>query len=245
MHSPGLLWSRRGQAGVTASRHPLTRAAAIWLLGIAGLLVYNWWVLVPLKPGLMRSPSELFSNLEATGQPFATVMQRADLISGLLLLSAFLVAGSGSVPGARREWLGLMTFGAAVAAGGIFPETCADGINATCRTMELTFRLPADQYLHIVAGIFEFGGITAALLFAARRTRGEHTRSARVYRRLTLAAYVAYPLLGVIYAVNRLGGIMEALFFVGFTAIAATQLCERARAAPVRSLRAQRASGLS
>ena len=44
------------------------RLAAVWIFGVAGLLAYNWWVLVPLKPGLMRSPSELFSNLEVTGQ---------------------------------------------------------------------------------------------------------------------------------------------------------------------------------
>ena len=40
---------------------------------IGGLLAYNWWVLVPFKPGLLRSPDEFFSNLEVTGQPYATL----------------------------------------------------------------------------------------------------------------------------------------------------------------------------
>ena len=79
---------------VTASpaerpRYPRNRAVAVWILGIAGLVAYNWWLLVPLKPGLMTSPDELFSNLEITGQPYAALMQHCDLASGLLLVAAF------------------------------------------------------------------------------------------------------------------------------------------------------------
>ena len=226
MHRPG-----RAPALVTPSHRRLTRAAVTWILGIAGLLAYNWWVLVPLKPGLMHSPNELFSDLEASGQPFATAMQRADLISGLLLLAAFLVVGGRSIRGGRPEWLGMMVFAAAGALGGVFPEICADGINAVCRSMELTFQLPLRQYLHIAAGIVEFGGITVALVFAFRRTRTEQTRLARVYRGLARGACVAYPLLGAAYLVNRLGGVMETFFFAGFTVMVAAQLSERTAAA--------------
>jgi uncharacterized membrane protein len=73
--------------------------------------------------------------------------------------------------------------------------------------MEWSFRLPLQQYLHIVAGILEFGGITVALLFAFRRTRNQKTRSADVYRHLARAAFVAYPILGLAYLLNRLGGL--------------------------------------
>src|SRR5215472_18741052 len=89
---------------------PAARRAAAWIFGITGLLAFNWWVLVPLRPGLMRSPSELFSNLEVTGQPFAAWMQHADVLSGLLLAGAFLAAGRRSIPGGWREWLGLLVF---------------------------------------------------------------------------------------------------------------------------------------
>jgi hypothetical protein len=198
-----------------------------WIFGIAGLLAYNWWVLVPLRPGLMRSPSELFSNLEVTGQPFATAMQHADLLSGLFLLGSFLAAGSRSIPGGRRDWLAMMVFAAAGALGGLFPEVCADEISARCRTMEWNFQLPLHQYLHIAAGIFEFGGITLALLFACQRTRHERARTARVYRDLARAAAAAYPLLAAAYLLNRLGGVVEAVFFTGFTVMAATQILER------------------
>jgi len=210
-------WLTRGNA----------RAAVAWICGVAGLLAYNWWVLVPLKPGLMSSPNELFSNLEVTGQPFATAMQHADLLAGLLLVAAFLAAGSSSIVAGRREWLGMMIFCAAGGVGGLFPEVCADEINAACMRMELHFQLPVNQYLHVVAGIIEFGGITAALLFAARRTRGDRTRIARVYRDLAVGAYVGYPVLGLAYLLNKLGGAMEAVFFTGFTVMVLTQLVER------------------
>jgi hypothetical protein len=205
------------------------RRVGAWALGIAGLISYSWWVLVPLKPGLMTSPDELFSNLEVTGQPYASLMQHADFVSGLLLVGAFLVAGYGSRAG-RREWLAMLGYGVSGALGGLFPEVCADGVNATCRQMEVHFQLPASHYIHMAVGIFEFFFITAALILAVRRTRGQHSRTARVYHWLAPAAVVAYPLLGLAYLVNRLGGVMEAVFFVGFTVMVLAQLAERTRA---------------
>ena len=38
---------------------------------------------------------------------------------------------------------------------------------------------------------------------------------------------MGYPILGLAYLVNRLGGIAEAFFFVGFTVIVLAQLSER------------------
>jgi hypothetical protein len=219
------------QLNFPAQPRPLraARRAAAWTFGIAGLLAYNWWVLVPLRPGLMRSPSELFSNLEVTGQPFATGMQHADLLAGLLLAGAFLATGSRSIPGGRRDWLGMTVFAASVALGGLCPETCADEISARCRALEWSFQLPWQQYVHIVAGIAEFGAITAALLIAFHRTRGEQGITARVYRDVVIAAAVAYPLLGAAYLLNRLGGVIEAVFFTGFTVIVLAELSERSR----------------
>jgi hypothetical protein len=215
-------------AGLAARpRYARGRAIAAWILGIAGLVAYNWWLLVPLKPGLMTSPDELFSNLEVSGQPYAAVMQHCDLASGLLLLAAFAVTGPAAGLRGRREWLSMLVFAVAGALGGLFPEVCADGINATCRREEWRFQLPAAQYIHMVAGIFEFAGITLALLYAVRRSRRSSARTARVYRGLARGALIAYPLLGAAYLTDRLGGIMEAVFFTGFTIMVATQLAER------------------
>lgn len=207
-----------------------TRSAAAWTLGVAGLMAYNWWVLIPLKPGLMRSPNELFSNLEVTGQPYAAAMQHADLLAGLLLLGAFLAAGSNSLAGARREWLGLVTFAAACGIGGIFPQVCDDGLSPACMSQEWHFRLDPSQYLHDAAGVTEFAAITIVLLLASRRTRDDQATASRTYRHLVLAAFVAYPLLGLAYLTNILGSVIEAAFFVGFTVIVVTQLAERTRA---------------
>jgi hypothetical protein len=219
----------RGAGAAASAVGARGRAVAAWILGIAGLAAYNWWLLVPLKPGLMTSPDELFSNLEVTGQPYAAVMQHCDLASGLLLLAAFAVTGRGAGRPGRREWLSMLAFAAAGALGGLFPEVCADGINATCRGEEWRFELPAAQYIHVVAGVFEFAAITIALAYAVRRSRHSRSGPARVYRGLVLGAVIGYPLLGAAYLTDRLGAIMEGVFFVGFTIMVAAQLADRTR----------------
>jgi hypothetical protein len=223
--------SAAGYRGSAAGLRPQVRVILAWIFGIAGLVCYNWWLLVPLKPGLMTSPDELFSNLEVTGQPYAAAMQHADVASGVLLLVAFWVAGHGRSRGERREWLAMLGFATAGAAGGLFPEVCADGINAVCRRMEYRLELPASQYIHMVAGILEFAAITVALLWAMQRTRPQSTRPATTYRRLGIGALIAYPLLGAAYLFDRLGGLMEAVFFVGFSVMVITYIAERTTAA--------------
>jgi len=206
---------------------PGWRIALAWIFGTAGLVCYNWWLLVPLKPGLMSSPDELFSNLEVSGQPYAAAMQHADLASGLLLLAAFWVAGHGTSSRELREWLAMLGFAVAGAVGGLFPEVCADGIDAVCRRMEYRFELPASQYIHMLSGILEFAAITLALLWAVRRTRQLRTRPAAAYRALAIGALIAYPLLGAAYLSDRFGGLMEVVFFVGFSVMVITHLAER------------------
>lgn len=203
------------------------RRILAWISGIAGLIAYNWWVLVPFKPGLMASPDEFFSNLEVNGQPYATVMQHCDVASGVLVLLAFLLAGYGSLGRARREWLCMVVFALAGLIGGLFSQVCADGVSKACFSAEWHFRLPASQYVHDSAGIFEFAAITLALLFALLRTWGERTRPGRIYRSLAIGAVIAYPLLAVAYFGNRLGAVVEGIFFVGFTIMVVTQLVER------------------
>jgi uncharacterized membrane protein (DUF485 family) len=213
---------------------PRYRRSLAWTLTIAGLAAYNWWLLVPFKPGLMTSPNELFSNLEVSGQPYAAAMQHADLLAGLLLLAAFAIAGPATIAGGRRDWLAMLTFAVAGAAGGLFPEVCEDGVSAVCRQQEIHFQLPAGQYIHMVAGIFEFAAITAALVFAIRRARPGSGRTARIYRSLAIGALICYPLLGLAYLLDRMGGVMEAVFFIGFTVMVLTWITERTRRQPGR-----------
>jgi hypothetical protein len=207
----------------------LARPAVVWTAGTAGLLAYNWWVLAPLKPGLIRSPDEFFSNLEVAGHPYAAVMQHADVLAGLLMLVAFLVAGNRNLPGSRFEWLSMVVFSIAGGVGGMFSQACADGINATCLNMEWQFRLPASQYIHDGAGMVEFAAITFALGHAVLRTWHERTPVASSYRWLAIAAALAYPFLFVAYVFDTLGAVAEAVFFVGFAVMVVTQLVERTR----------------
>ena len=205
-------------------RLKLTKPGIALVLIVVGLLLYNWWILVPLKPGLMHSPNELFSDLEVTGQPFAAAMQYADLMSGVLVLAALLLIGCQKKRPEFREWVAMIVFAGAVIIGGIFEESCPDGISAACRSLEWSFQLPLHHYLHIIAGIFEFGGITFALAFAYRRTRGLKTFRAKIYRRLGRGAFAAYPILGLAYIVNILGSLIEAVFFTSFAIIVMAQL---------------------
>lgn len=198
-----------------------------WTAGAAGLTLYNWWVLVLFRPGLLRSPNELFSDLEMPGQPFASAMQHADLLSGLLLMVAFLAVAGAGARACWGEWSGMMVAAAANSAGGLFPESCAEGINAVCRQRELNFSLAAHDYIHEVAGICEIAGVTVALVLAYRRTRGERTGAARAYRALACVALVACPLMGLAYLTSRLGAVIEPVLFTGFTIVVVNQLAER------------------
>jgi hypothetical protein len=155
-------------------------------------------------------------------------MRSADFLSGALLVAAFLVLHG--APALRREGRAMIVFAVAGSMGAIFPESCADGISNACRNAEIRLQLPVHHYVHIAAGIVEFGAITVALYQAHRRTRGQSTRAARMYRDLWRGALVAYPLLGLAYVTNDLGGVMEAVFFVGFSLMIGTQVAERVHA---------------
>lgn len=218
--------------GVLADHRSAIRKDLVRTLGACGVLAYNWWLLVLLRPSLMSSPNELFSDLEIPGHPFATLMHRADLLAGLAMLTAFVVAGTRCAD--RADWLCMIIFSLGGVAGGLFPETCADAAGGSCLRLEIGLRLPAAQYLHIAAGVVEFGGITAALAFAVYRTWRQRTAVARTYRRLAVAAVTAYPLLGLAYLTNRLGSIVEGLFFIGFSVMVVAEILERTLATPAR-----------
>ncbi|MHB1785635.1 MAG: hypothetical protein ACYCS7_05715, partial [Acidimicrobiales bacterium] len=76
------------------------------LLGVLGLLAYNWWVLVPFKAGLLPSTDGFFGDLEANGRPYPTVMQHLDLLAGIILVIALVLRG----PMGRQEDRGLASY---------------------------------------------------------------------------------------------------------------------------------------
>jgi len=203
------------------------RKYSAWVFGIAGLTAYNWWVLVPFKPGLMTSFNQLFSDLEIDGRPYSSAMQHADLASGLLLLLAFIIIGNKNRITNFKEYIAMLVFTIGGAIGGIFSETCSDTTSAVCRHLEIRFQLPAHHYLHILAGIVEFGAITFALYHAYNRTKGRKSTIAKLYRVLGRGALIGYPLLALAYLTNRLGGFIEIFFFIAFSIFIVLQLIER------------------
>ncbi len=204
------------------------RLTAAKVLGVAGILAYNWWVVVPFVPGLMPSANGFFSDLEATGRPHAVLMSDADLAAGILLVAALLLRGSSARHGVRREWKWLVAFALAGAIGGRYPYACAEGLSEACRQLEWHLQLPIHHYVHVVSGIAEFATLTAAAVIALRRTRHEGTLEARAYRAVVTTLAVGYPLLALVYLTDRLGTLVEPIFFVAFSAMVLTELFEPA-----------------
>ena len=190
------------------------------------MVAYNWWVVVPFIPGLMPSPNGFFSDLEATGARDATWMQHSDVAAGVLLVAAFLVRGATGRQGYRPEWKWMVLFAAAGGVGGAFPYACAEGLSATCRSMEWHLQLPFHHYVHVVSGIAEFATMTVAAVLAMQRTRGTGTPVARVYGTLVKGLVVGYPLLGLVYLTDRLGTLVEPIFFVIFSAMVLAEVYE-------------------
>jgi len=210
-------------AGDPASR---ARVGAGRILGVAGVAAYNWWVVVPFVPGLMPSANGFFSDLEVSGQRDASLMQHADLVAGMLLVAALLLRGAAGRDGHRAEWKWMVAFAAAGGVGGEYPYACSEGLSATCRRMEWHLQLPVHHYIHIMSGIAEFTFLTVAVLVAARRTRGRSTREARTYHLLLQGLLVGYPLLGLAYLTDRLGTLIEPVFFIIFSTMVVVELFE-------------------
>ncbi len=202
------------------------RLTAAKVLGVAGVVLYNWWVVVPFVPGLMPSVNGFFSDLEATGRPHATLMSDADLSAGVLLVAALLLRGSMARTGVRREWKWMVAFAVAGAVGGRYPYACAEGLSATCRQLEWHLELPLHHYVHVVSGIAEFATLTVAALIATRRTRHDGTREGRAYSAVVVTLLAGYPLLALVYLTDRLGTLVEPIFFVAFSAMVLTELFE-------------------
>ena len=193
---------------------------------VGGVVAYNWWVVVPFVPGLMPSVNGFFSDLEATGRPYASDMAHADLLAGILMVAALALRGPLVAGSVRREWKWMVAFAVAGALGGRYTYACAEGLSAACRSMEWHLRLPVHHYVHVVSGITEFATLTVAAALAARRTRGQATAVARLYARIWTALLVGYPFLAASYLFDKLGTLVEPYFFVLFSVMVLAEVFE-------------------
>jgi hypothetical protein len=202
------------------------RLAAAKVVGGAGVLAYNWWVVVPFVPGLMPSVNGFFSDLEVSGRRHALLMSDADLVAGVLMAAALMLRGSKAQGDVRKEWKWLMAFAIGGAVGGRYPYACAEGLSAACRNLEWHLQLPIHHYVHVFAGITEFATLTTAAVIAMRRTRGHGTIESRIYSGLVRALAIGYPLLGLAYLTDRMGTLVEPVFFVAFSVMMLAEVFE-------------------
>jgi hypothetical protein len=229
-----LAFPSRLRAPRSADHHSAAVTAAK-VVAVAGVAAYNWWVVVPFVPGLMPSVNGFFSDLEATGRPHAALMSDADLTAGILMVAALLLRGPRAGQGVRREWKWLVVFALAGAVGGRYPYACAEGLSATCRRLEWHLQLPVHHYVHVVSGIAEFAALTVAAVIAMRRTRGQSTIEARVYQGVVKVLAIGYPLLGLVYLTDRLGTLVEPVFFVAFSVVVLSVIFEPVDRGPAPS----------
>jgi hypothetical protein len=195
-------------------------------LGLAGIVLYNWWVYVIVATNLLISTDEFFSDLEATGRPDATLFQHFDLAAGIVMLVAFLVRGPWGPNGKRKEWRWLLLFALAGAVGGHYGYACPEGLSAACRSAEWHLKLPLHHYLHVIAGIIEFATMTTAVYIAWKRTRDDSGWVAKGVQATWITMLIGYPLLAVAYLTDRFGAFVEPIFFVCFSVMVAIELLE-------------------
>ncbi|MEO9181248.1 MAG: hypothetical protein ABI298_06325, partial [Acidimicrobiales bacterium] len=122
------------------------RVGLAQLLGLAGIVLYNWWVYVLVGTTILTSTDEFFSDLESTGRPDATLFQHLDLAAGIVMVVAFLLRGPWGPRGKRGEWRWLVFFAIAGAVGGHYSYACPEGLSTACRTAEWHLRLPLHHY---------------------------------------------------------------------------------------------------
>ena len=198
-------------------------------LGLVGIVLYNWWVWVLVATNLLTSTDEFFSDLEATGRPDAALFQHFDLAAGVVMFVAFLLRGPWGPKGQRKEWRWLLLFALAGTVGGHFAYACPEGLSAACRSAEWHLRLPLHHYLHVISGIIEFAAMTIAVYFARQRTRVDSNWVSTTIRGVAITMMIGYPLLGIAYLTDRLGAVVEPIFFVCFSVMVAVELLERRR----------------
>jgi len=234
MHSDSGFWKMglprrlRHTSGPTNAPAPWRHPAAM-TLGLVGIALYNWWLVVALSGRRVTTPDELFSDLEAVGRPDAAILQRLDLTAGLVILAALLLRGRHGPDGPRSEWPWLVAFAVSGAVGGHFSYVCPEGLSATCRSQEWRLALPPHHYILVLAGITEFAAATVAIYLARHRTRLVEEPVTWAICWTWRALLVAYPLLAVAYITDRFGALVEPAFFVCFSAMVAAELFEADR----------------
>ena len=205
------------------------RVVAGDVLGLVGIVLYNWWVYVVVATNLLTSTNAFFSDLEATGRHDASLFEHLDLAAGIVMFVALALRGPWGPKGKRREWPWLLVFALAGMSGGHFSYACPEGLSAACRNAEWHLRLPLHHYLHVASGIIEFAMMTTAVFLAWKRTRDEKSLVAAGIKWTWVGLLVGYPLLAVAYLTDRFGSFVEPIFFICFSVMIFIELFEPRR----------------
>ncbi|MGP3979520.1 DUF998 domain-containing protein [Streptomyces sp. KR80] len=150
----------------------LPRLIAV-LLALAVVAYTTWAAEVVVATGL--DPVRAYvSELAATDQPLGELFRATDLIAGLLVLAAAVLALLRPVrrPWATAGWAALALFGAATVADSRLPLSCAPTVDPACAARESAGLVPVAHAAHAVTSTLAMAGALAAvvaLTVAARR----------------------------------------------------------------------------
>ncbi|MBM7169356.1 DUF998 domain-containing protein [Streptomyces sp. G44] len=162
-------------------RRPRPALSGLLLLGA---LLYTTWTAEAFLPTGLSPLTTYVSELAAEDQPYGTFFRTADLLAGLLVLTA---AVGALVRPPRRGWTtagwaGLALYGAATAVDSRLPLSCAPTADAACAAREAAGTVPWTHSAHAVSSALAMGGALlgmALLTVAARRGAGEWPALAR------------------------------------------------------------------
>ncbi|MCZ4512484.1 DUF998 domain-containing protein [Streptomyces sp. ActVer] len=172
---------------------PRPTTAALLALGA---LTYTAWALEAVLPTDLTPTHTYVSELAARNQPYGTLFRTTDLLAGVLVFAAGLLASlRPPSPGrwTKAGWAGLVLFGTATAVDSRLPLSCAPTADPTCAAQERAGLLPVAHSAHSVSSTVALCGILVAmpaLTLAARRyaPRAPLARSGPALVTLELAA---------------------------------------------------------
>lgn len=192
-----------------------------------GLILLNWWLLLPFLGGWPNSLNGLMSDATATGSPDAQAIRVVEFLACGLLLAALFLRGPIDQNGkVRRDWWCTVALVMFEAFDALFVEACRSGTDHQCFKDEMSFSLPPHHYLHVAGGVLEWSFALAAVILGLRRLRSIHSPLQHPYRSLLIFAIAVIAPLAAAFITHRLFVVVESTVYVAFSLLIYLQVAE-------------------
>lgn len=192
-----------------------------------GLILLNWWLLLPFLGLWPNSLNGLMSDATATGSPNAQAIRVVEFLACGLLLTALSLRGPIDQNGkVRRDWWCAVALVVFEAFDTLFVEACRSGTDQQCFSDEMRFDLPLHHYFHVAGGVLEWSFALAAVILGLRRLRSINSPLQGSYRSLLIFAIVVIPPLAAAFVTHRLFVVVESTVYIAFSLLIYLQVTE-------------------